>query len=641
MRFVTRRSGVLALCLPLFTAHCAKGPTALERARRASPTGSAAAAGSVARPVTATVTRGWALGQEYPYRLGLTTSVALGDQPSFVDFDLKGDLLVIPTSIAEEQTTLFVAVRNAKLVARSADPDGRLQQVAEQVSATGMLLTLKNGRTSELRIASDLSPLTVGIYRELGARLQFASARDGSAKYEIEEYDGTGKYTAAYSRDDDAGLRFHKRKLRYSSVLGTEAGPTNGPGKIVPNILASEGAFTLSPEGRPLQVDVRDEVILAGAQNPVRSKTSVTLAAGDAVPGQQHDFASMAEHLVRLGADEAYGAKTPVAALDSARIHGLTYDKVLARLTELKKSYPTLLGDPATAEPSARAQGQAVMQEVSSLFMALAAIFRQQPDTIARAQTSIRSGSALTETLLDSLGSSGSSAAHLALGEIARSPKLDAKVRRRALTALARTSSPSAASVSALESVLADEPFDSTALYGLGTYARRFRDAGQKEQADKIAELLGERLQRAGTIGSRVELVLGAIANSGNDALLRHVAPRLSDPSETVRAMAVRALQSMHDPQVDTLIAARMAGDSASGVRIAAMEAARGREPSELCVRALNRVSTSDADPRVRYRGVELLVQWLPKRADLRSTLQRIAAKDPEAQVRSRAQAAL
>jgi len=52
-------------------------------------------------------------------------------------------------------------------------------------------------------------------------------------------------------------------------------------------------------------------------------------------------------------------------------------------------------------------------------------------------------------------------------------------------------------------------------------------------------------------------------------------------------------------------------------------------------------VAATDADARVRYHAVDLLIAWLPKRADLRSTLQTIAANDPEPQVRSRAQAAL
>jgi hypothetical protein len=71
------------------------------------------------------------------------------------------------------------------------------------------------------------------------------------------------------------------------------------------------------------------------------------------------------------------------------------------------------------------------------------------------------------------------------------------------------------------------------------------------------------------------------------------------------------------------------------------MDAARVREPSDSVVRVLTGTAKNAEDPRVRYRAVELVVQWLAKRAELRSSLAEIAAKDPEPKVRERARAAL
>jgi hypothetical protein len=641
-----RLERVLAICLPLGALCCARAPSKHDFDER----WSAAAASASAAPNTTAAGHGntpaaggWALGQEYPYRLTLTTAVAFGDQAPIVDFDLSGDLLVIPASVAGNQVTLFVALRNAKAVSRAPDPNGQIAKVAEQASATGCLLGLVNGRVSDIRLASDLSQLTVGIYRDLGARLQFAPGSDSAPTYQVDEYDAAGKYTAEYSRGDTPG-QYHKRKLRYAGVLGadrTVSGPAlDAPGKIVPYVAASEGTITLSPDGRPTQIREHDEITITGAQTPVRSKTTVVLSAGAAVPGQPHDFGTMASHLTRLAADEPYAAKTPVAALDAARIHGLTYDKVVQRLSELKQAHPEILEGPSAAA-SGRAQSQPFMQELSSLFMALAAIFRQQPDTIARAMAAIRAHSPISEPLVDALGSSGSSDAHSALAELARAPNIEPKLKNRALTALVRTPNPSAESIAALEARLTDKPFDSTALYGLGTYARRLRDAGDTARAATIATLLQDRLRQAGKVNPRVETALAAITNCGCDQVLPDVTPFLTDKSDSVRAIAVRALQSMRDPQVDTLIAARMAGDPASQVKIAAMDAAGVRKPADLIVRSLSTVARTDPDPRVRYRGVELLIDWLPQRNDLRSTLQEIAAKDPEAQVRSRAKAAL
>jgi hypothetical protein len=97
----------------------------------------------------------------------------------------------------------------------------------------------------------------------------------------------------------------------------------------------------------------------------------------------------------------------------------------------------------------------------------------------------------------------------------------------------------------------------------------------------------------------------------------------------------------MRAPTVDELIAGRLEGDTVSEVRIAALDALRVREPTDALVRAVSSVAATATDPRVRYRAVELAIQWLPRRKELVATLSRVAANDPEPRVRSRAQAAL
>ena len=635
-------SRALSVCLPVALLQCARAPSADEIARRGFPAApaSANASGSAAQGVP-TGTRGWTLGQEYPYHLELSSTVTFGDQSNVMDFDLNGDLLVIPASVADGITTLFVAVRNAKLVSRVPDAQGQLSKIADQASATGCLLTLTNGRVSEIRIASDLSPLTVGIYRELGSRLQFANSDDGADKYESEEYDGTGKYVAKYTREDAAGTHFQKRKLRYTEVLGAKTQTALGPSKVLPYVSVSEGELTLSAEGRPTEVKAHDEISITGAQTPVHTKNTVLLRGGSAVPGEQRDFATIAAHLTHVAADEPYSGKPDVAALDSARIRGLTYDTIVAQLKAFALAHPDVVAG-GTRSPADATRNQPYVHELSNLFVALAAIFRQHPDTVARAATAIRTRSPIAAILLDALGSSGTAAAHQALVDASRAPKLDSKLQKRALLALIRTSSPSDVSVAALKSRLVGKPFDDVALFGLGTYARHFRDAGSTQQAGEIATLLDDTLKRAGKDVQNVEMVLGAIMNCGCGQILPEVTPFLTDQTEGVRVQAVRALQSMLEPKVDSLIAARMVGDTASTVRIAAIEAASVRpDPSELLLQALGRASTTDADAHVRYKSVDLMIQWLPKRRDLRTTLEAVAKNDSEPQVRSRAQAAL
>jgi len=76
-------------------------------------------------------------------------------------------------------------------------------------------------------------------------------------------------------------------------------------------------------------------------------------------------------------------------------------------------------------------------------------------------------------------------------------------------------------------------------------------------------------------------ILLRAIANSGYIGALPRVLPFLKDQDEEIRATAVRALQSMRDPRIDGVIAARMKEDASAEVRISRSMPPKVREPSE------------------------------------------------------------
>jgi hypothetical protein len=122
---------------------------------------------------------------------------------------------------------------------------------------------------------------------------------------------------------------------------------------------------------------------------------------------------------------------------------------------------------------------------------------------------------------------------------------------------------------------------------------------------------------------------------------LSRVRPYLDDKRDAVRSAAVRALQSMHDPGVDRLIAARLASDPSKDVRLSAIAAARLREPNDVLAEALAGAGVSAAEPHVRYRAVETMARWLASRPALRDALERIARNDAEERVRERARQAL
>jgi hypothetical protein len=424
-----------------------------------------------------------------------------------------------------------------------------------------------------------------------------------------------------------------KRKERYLELVGAQASPANVSSlNLVPRVAASEGRVMLAPDGRPTGISLRDELRIEGAQAPVGSHSTLSLDAVSvtAAPAPKLEDAYAAMH--RIPADGAYGDAPSAEALDRSRIKGLTFAEAVRRLEERA---PKGGAAPSVAADADDTAPPPVGAEDSGLFIALAAIFRQQPATVPLALQKIRSGSVAAPALLDALGSASSPAAQDALIELMTSPSTSAKVRSRAGSVLVRTNAPTDRSIAALKALLAKEPFNPKALYGLGTFSRRLRDAGDEKRAAELGEFLATKLAAATTV-SPILTTLRAIANSGYGGALPKILPLLTDKREQVRVDAVRSLQSMKDPRVDDLIVARVKSDASNAVRISGIQAAQVREPSDILVRGLLAAATSAEDPHVRYRAVEVLLRWAPRRSELKAELSRLAGSDQERRIRDR-----
>lgn len=387
----------------------------------------------------------------------------------------------------------------------------------------------------------------------------------------------------------------------------------------------------LAPDGRATGISLRDELRIEGAQAPVGSHSTLSLDAVSVAPAPASKLEDVYTAMHRIPAAAAYGDTPSAEALDRSRIKGLTFADALRRLEERASKGGAAPSDPAGADDTAPPP---VGKEDSELFIALAAIFRQQPATVQQALQKIRAGSAATPALLDALGSASSPEAQDALIELMTSPSTNAKLRSRAGSVLVRTNAPTDRAIGALKALLVKEPFNPKALYGLGTFSRRLRDTGDEKRAGELGEFLVTKLAAASTVSSIITM-LRSIANSGYAGALPKVMPLLTDKREQVRVDAVRSLQSMKDPRVDGLIAGRVTSDASSAVRISGIQAAQVREPTDSLVRGLL-AATSAGDPHVRYRAVEVLLRWAPRRPELKAELERLAASDQERRIRER-----
>jgi hypothetical protein len=645
---VTRRllplTAALA-CAAAVTASCTRTERATPASNVKTAEANAPAAATVAPASPHPASAPWALGLRYAYDVRLTTAVALGTPENAFDFDVLGRLELEAAKLEQGAVTLQASFSDAKIVSRLPAAQSELDRLAAELRHSGIFFTLDAGKLAALFVPPGMSTTAASTYRQLAAALQFAASPHGQATYSTEEFDTTGQYLAEYTAA--GGDAWHKQKLRYLTLLAPAAPPSEAKGKILPEVVASNGELTLSPDGRPLVVKLSDRLAFANDDAKVRSSSvlELTNAGAPRVSPSSAERLALLAKLTRVAAGEPLPApKSSDDNLDDAKLGGLDYATILAHFDALgaRATARAAAAKTGAQQPPAKEQAEreAELREEAHLFQALAVTFRREPARAIEAAERVRAGSPLANHLIDALGSAATPEAHRTLGKLALEPKLDVEHRGRAVFALARTTRPSDAAVSALKGVLEREPFNTGALYGLGTYSRWYRDAGDATRAAALGEFLVARLPRA-----RGPMSLGdslrALANAGYAAALPRVMPYLDDERDEVRAAAVRALQAMPDARVDGIIAARLRTDASPDVRLAAIEAAKLRSASDTLAAALADQSVHAEDSHVRFRAVELMADWLATRPSFRATLEQVANNDAEPKIRERAHAAL
>ena len=602
-----------------------------------------ASSAAPAAPVLDPHTRGWEFGKWYAYSLKMTSSVSFAEGPHAIDFDVTGLVQITPTEVTPETATLYIAMPDPKVISRIAGSQPEFDRIAKTIAASGCFLTFSGGLVTEMRAPRGFSATAANTYRAVGAALQFAHA-GGPGPYEVHERDTTGEYVASYQFEEGPQV-WHKAKERYIDILAAKRAPANAPAHVVPHVIRSDGTITLLPGDQLGTVELTDELTIQGAQAPVHSSTTISLRAGPAEATHQPgpDWDALMSGMAITRADEPYGGGTSIESLDKARIADMTFDKAVEGLEALVKAQKPRVVSVVNGAPldpkDQQAREQSVQQE-SKLFTALAAILREHPEDIPRTIRLIHAKSPASDILVEALSSASNPAAERALVDLAASTS-DPMRRNRILMALSRTARPDVSAIKALKGMLKDDPFNEQALLGLGTYSRRLRDSGAEDQATAIGELLVERL-RAARVTTEHLTALRAITNSGYAPALTSVLPYLKGGQEEIRVAAVRALQSMQDPRVDPLLAESIRSDPSEEVRISALSAAKVRDSSDTLVSAVKDMAGDEAiDPHLRYRAVELLAAWSRGRADLRSTLEKVAKNDGEVRIRDLAQSAL
>ena len=582
--------------------------------------------GIVASTGTASAVRGvvWKLGTTYQYELRSTTKMSLGRVPPAFDFELsaRASILVVQQQGARE--VLYLTVPDVTVKSRLTDAG--LERTVSEVRGGSCLIFLSNGGLEKIGFLKGMTGSAATTYRQIASAIQMSRAPEGGQRYVAEEYDTTGRYAAEYILAQDPQI-VKKAKLRYLALLGNPIMPDGLPLQLVPSVLRSEGYAVVSADGQLKELQQEEELAVNGVQTPVHSSTRFTLRLSNVSEGGPGaDWRTLADAHNVVAASEPYGVKISQQALDHSRTNGASFGEIFARLAQnATKSASRATGGGKPGQ-------EAAFKEEAQLFSALVGALREDPKAVDEAIQKIKAKSPLAPVLIDALSSASSAEAEKALVGLRSFVDKDPVQRARVLHALARMPRPGKDAVAVMKSVLEKEPYNPRALYALGTYSRRFRDEGNSEMAVGLGEYLVEMLREATGPSGRLT-ALRAIGNSGYSAALPDVRGFTSDKDETTRVVAVRALQSMKDLAVDEILTSTMGSDTSFEVRISAIEAARVRDPTDKLLLAVV-AACRHPEPRIRYRAVETLIRWLPRRPSLRPVLQKISQEDPEQRVR-------
>jgi hypothetical protein len=635
MTMPARRSSLIAL-LVLGTA-CASAAPEKREGGRVAATSSAGSAPLVAPvgvvqgvtdeaplPALERDARGWQAGRHYRYRMLLGSNVSFAGKTGS-DFELSGVLGLTCIAAAVDRVTLRVELESPRISSKLVGAQSQLERTLPELAAP-FFVSFERGLISELRVAPGMTATAVGTYRTLAAALQLSPQPSAQRSWRTNERDTTGEYLAEYRRDHHGAIQ--KQKLRYSSLLLPPSDREKLPLPLLPEIASSRVELFASDDGRPLSVELYEQVAMHQLQAPMAAVNRVSLRwIGDEARAALAGDTEQLRQTRSLRPDEAYVATVNEAALDEARIDGLSFETITAELGVLAHG------------SDEKADAERNEQQVQRLVVALAAMFRQQPQTIQLALAKIDARAPGHGSLLDALAASGSEASQIALARLLQAQGANRDERHAAAFALSRVSKPSPAAISALGAQLDDEYVGTQALYGIGTYCRLLREAGDGAGSEQLGQLLLRRLAAAeGELA--LTRSLRAISNSGYAPALVAVKPLLADGREAVRADALEAIRLMRSPEVDGLIVARLQLEKLPKVQLVALDALKVRLPSAILARSLGS-ATRNEDPHVRHRAVTVAAAWLAQRPELRSSLQRVAQHDSEEKIRQLASAAL
>jgi hypothetical protein len=452
-------------------------------------------------------------------------------------------------------------------------------------------------------------PMVTTVRRALLAALQLGEAPRDSSEWDAHGWDGTGRFLRHCVTETGRVVCVKDRYERYLVAAG--AGSELLDGQIGPRIEKSHAEVKLDDDRRLvrlLQVERTQMPLGVGTNLSSDSSLEVTLVAHS--PGRG-DWTDPPGGLIHRPSDATYVA-AEAGDLRAIKAGSASVDELLASLgASLERGEP----------PEARARA----------FFALGAQLEgapKVPPTVARRAAE---SSDLGHLVLDALSMAATPDAVAVLERLTLEEPRPLDERRRAASALARVSRPSRALLDALRGCARDPEVDEFGLMGLGTAARRAREAGDKALADQADEALRSELGK-GTSRRQADTLLG-VANSGGGSLYQAALPFQDSTDPSIREAAIQAIRLMPGPEPTTRLLELLARQPLGDLR-AALGALRHRTGvSEAAVARVEQLARHESLD-VRLDATRALGAWARSVPAARRALTGLAgsAGDPKVQ---------
>jgi HEAT repeat protein len=497
------------------------------------------------------------------------------------------------------------------------DP-AQLHAIEEELAHPFYFTVDERGRVRTLAVGKSASALARGLVRTVVASMQLATGE--GAEWTADELDSTGEYRALYKQVSP--LVVEKTKQSYLRIATAR-------GLVPANTVATVGIegkskLTVDDAGWVVNVDAQEVQALEFERSMPTAKSHATVKARlvDATP----DPSLLGRYALEQGDLEEVG----LASIKELAASERDSDKLLVGNATLGDLVGNLKGKRPEQDGEARAHTSA----------RLAALLRLQPGRAADAAREIeRTDADTAEAMISALGAAGTEESHGALADLIASKTLKEDTRASAAMSLGLSSPSSPRALEGLtEAVRTTEGSvrDASTL-ALGNVARQLQ-SDHPDLAEGAIAMLGQRLGAAKS-NAEIVVLLRALGNSGDPAVVPHAQSALSNEDPTVRMAAVTALRFVPLPVADELIAQTLASDTDFDVREEAAEATSYRA-LDLHLAGLSRALQKEPMASVRLEIVRVLLQKSRSTPAAMELLRRAAESDASAEVRALAASA-